>query len=355
VPVPGQWQSNLAPSTPRGMGARTNPNTVVSRGCPIVCQRGVGSRFTPRPVVPCVRSPNPDNSVSKDNAVRNTMSSQAMEIPSTPTKRYEVWAPAAKQGRPDTRKSRSLSNKGARYSDVSFPSNPKPETPRQRRSVRWDQSIQQEILEDRVQTLEQQVRELTMSKLEEVRPDSPINTSEQVSEVSYDHFLHSSLTSSPSFDHLVTVGSNTPSFPHHAESPTEGSLACSPASPAPSCTIASPNGEIISPLQEFGPGSSSNQPFECQSFDSDENSQHVDSELAAEIEVLKAQVATLCSELTECKHSKLQVEKSFRETTLEYQRSMKVLLLQLEKAETIRTKGCSRPKLSSSNGVRTPR
>jgi len=385
--MPGQLQSHATPTTPRGVGARTNPNTVVSSraGCSIVCQRGVGSRFAPRPVRPCVRSPSIEDSVSKDIFARDT---QAVEVPRTSTTKHsEVYSPAAPQGRPCMRKSRSLSSKGARY-DSAAPSrnssprkqrepcgHQQPSTPgRTPRSVRWEDSVPQEMLESRVHMLEQKIRELSMHSMSKFE-DKPARQRDR------EHLLQSSPMRTPSFDELDIVEPNAPSLQRHqdkggslatkqeksktvypsesypAESPIDRSLECSPASPAPSCMIASPDGRIVCPLQNFAPtGSSSHQRFQSEELQAnDENSNPAGVELAAELEILKAQVANLSLELTECKQSKYQVEKTFRETTKEYQKSMKTLLGQLEKVAGNKVSGQPAQKRPSSNRVRTPR
>lgn len=398
--MPGQWSSNLAPSTPRGVGIRTAPNTaaVPRGGCPIVCQRGVGSRFTPRPNVTCVRGPSAeDQAVTKESAMRDTMHSQVMETPPTSMRKHlEVWSSGAKPSRPGNRKARSLSsdgnaqrqpchpNKGAKYQDV--PVQSRPASPRKHqapggypsstvpsqvpRIVRWDQALQQETLEDRVHMLEQKIRELTttgMSKFEECRPEKPNDQlTEHGSEERCEHFLQQSPMSSPTFDRLDFVDTSTPSFEqlqvtsglhvrkreqskasHPVEASMDRSIDLSPVSPAPSCMITSPDA-----------GSSSRQPFRRLEFqaDDDKNSP-VASGLIAEVEVLKAQVANLSLELTECKQSKVQVEKTFRDTMDEYKRSMETLRLQLEKAEghPTRTHGHHNQRRSCSTGMRTPR
>lgn len=305
--------------------------------------RGARSRITPRPVVPYTREATAD-SASEGVSDRDTMPSHTSKVPAAPTKKHvESWTPAAKQAHPIIRKPRSLSNRSAKHDDVTSSSGT--ETPRKRRSVQWERSVQQENLEDRIHVLEEQIRELSMTKFQEVRLDSPQTyLSEPAFEVSCDHLPNSSLKSSPSFDHLMTDGTDTPNFPHHAESPADGSVDGSPASPAPSCVIAF-DGEMISPLQESELiGSSRHLPYPCSEFESnDENRYGMKSDLATEAEVLRAEVAKLSMELTECKESTLQVERNFRETTLEYQRSMKILLVQLEKAEATRTNGSTLP------------
>jgi len=381
VPVPVQeqtprrrrLQSHVCPSTPRQGRAQVTPNPVMgtAAGYPVVCQRGVGSRFTPRPVGPCIHIPPTENSQSNNTQIWDAIPSKVMETPPPSLReQLEMWSPPHKQSRPCNRRSRSLSGNSARChhphrkqrahsGQVRFNDHA-----RMPRSGHWEQqAFHQEQLEARVHKLEQTMMELTMigmSRFEELKPETNHDHfAEHDLESRCEHLLRSAETNVPSYPKLRATNEsfarqqehNKGTF--HFESARYRSIECSPVWPVAAGMVPSSTGDTVDPLPHFPPtASSSQQQFPHPTVQTNNtHSPPSELELVAEVELLRAQVANLCRELTECQQSKLQVERNLQESTVEFQRSAVALLLQLEEIEAKKVNGNRSRRRSRSGGT----